>query len=59
VASYAIQAQRAQNNTQRAIAQDAQTRLALEDAIIAAEAGVVQATEALLLAQASSRLSLK
>ena len=59
VASYGLQAERANNNKERAAAQDAQTRLSLEDAIIAAEAGVVQAAEALRLAQTSSNLSLK
>lgn len=59
VASYAIQAERAKNNLDRVIAQEAQTRLSLEDAIVAAEAGVVQAAEWLRLAQTSSNLSLK
>jgi len=59
VASYALQAERARNTVERSSAQEAQTRLSLEDAIIAAEAGVVQAAEALRLAQTSSSLSLK
>lgn len=59
VASYALQAERAKNNLERAIAQESQTRLSLEDAIVSAEAGVVQAAEALRLAQTSSSLSLK
>lgn len=59
VASYALQAERAKNNVERATAQEAQTRLSLEDAIISAEAGVVQAAEWLRLAQTSSSLSLK
>lgn len=59
VASYALQAERAKNNLERVVAQESQTRLSLEDAIVAAEAGVVQASEALRLAQTSSSLSLK
>lgn len=59
VASYSIQAERAGNGLERATAQEAQTRLSLEDAIVAAEAGIVQATEALRLAQTSSSLSLQ
>lgn len=59
IASYALQAERAKNNLERVVAQESQTRLSLEDAIVAAEAGVVQASEALRLAQTSSSLSLK
>jgi multidrug resistance efflux pump len=59
IASYALQAERAKNNLERATAQEAQTRLSLEDAVIAAEAGVVQAAEWLRLAQTSSSLSLR
>lgn len=59
VASYGLQAERAKNNLERTIAQEAQTRLSLEDGIISAEAGVVQAAESLRLAQTSSSLSLK
>lgn len=59
VASYNLQAERARNNLDRAIAQEAQTRLTLEDAIVAAEAWLVQAQETLRIAQAGGDISLR
>lgn len=59
VASYGLQVQRAKNNLDRASAQEQQTRLSLEDAIISAEAGVVQASEALRVAQSNRELNVK
>jgi multidrug resistance efflux pump len=59
VASYSLQVERSQNNLQRTIAQEAQTRLTLEDAIISAEAGLIQTQEALRIAQSSSNISVR
>lgn len=59
IASYGLQAQRAKNNLDRALAQEQQTRLSLEDAVVSAEAGVVQAAEALRVAQSNRELNVK
>jgi multidrug resistance efflux pump len=59
VVSYGIQAERAKNNLDRATAQEAQSRLALEDAIIAAEAWLIQAQESLRVAKAGWSLSMR
>ena len=59
ISSYGLQVQRAQNALDRAIAQEEQTRLSLEDAIVAAEASLVQAEETLRVAQEGGILSLR
>jgi len=59
VSSYGLQVQRAENALDRARAQEEQTRLSLEDTVVAAEAGLIQAEEALRVAQDGGLLSLR